>query len=121
MEAAVTATSLIRQIGLQRLCSWLAMGDSGEELNGKLEMWRQTLEAHGFRISQSKIEYMECKFSKRQTNPIVEAKVGDHIIQQVTRSRYLRSIIQDDREIERDENNRMQVGWMRWQSASRVM
>ncbi|KAF1866444.1 hypothetical protein Lal_00017827 [Lupinus albus] len=44
--------------------------DSREKLNDKLEMWRQTLEAHRFRISRSKTKYMKCKFIKG----------GDHII-----------------------------------------
>ncbi|KAL6578085.1 hypothetical protein OROMI_010413 [Orobanche minor] len=29
----------------------------------KLELWRDTLEARGFRLSRSKTEYMECRFS----------------------------------------------------------
>ena len=46
----------------------ILVGESREELNGKLETWRQTLEDHGFRLSRSKTEYMECKFSKRNLN-----------------------------------------------------
>ena len=34
------------------------------EVNAKLELWRQTLESRGFRLSRVKTEYMECKFSK---------------------------------------------------------
>jgi Reverse transcriptase (RNA-dependent DNA polymerase) len=29
----------------------------------KLELWRQTLESKGFRLSRTKIEYMKCQFS----------------------------------------------------------
>jgi hypothetical protein len=29
----------------------------------KLELWRRTLEAKGFRLSRSKMEYMKCNFS----------------------------------------------------------
>ncbi|KAF1866917.1 hypothetical protein Lal_00018303 [Lupinus albus] len=63
--------------------------DSREELNGKLEMWRQTLEAHRFRISR-----------RWGTNFILEVKIGDHIKLQVTRFWYFRQIIQDDGEID---------------------
>jgi len=35
------------------------------EVNAKLELWRQTLESRGFRLSRTKTEYMECKFSKQ--------------------------------------------------------
>ena len=39
-------------------------------VNAKLELWRQTLElisSIGFRLSRTKIEYIECKFSKERT------------------------------------------------------
>jgi hypothetical protein len=32
-------------------------------IDQKLELWRQTLEANGFRFSRSKMEYMKCDFS----------------------------------------------------------
>ena len=35
-------------------------------VNAKLELWRQTLESRGFRLSRAKTEYMECKFSKQR-------------------------------------------------------
>ena len=35
-------------------------------VNVKLELWRQTLESRGFRLSRVKTEYMECKFSKQE-------------------------------------------------------
>jgi hypothetical protein len=31
-------------------------------VNQKLELWRRTLEAKGFRLSRPKIEYMKCDF-----------------------------------------------------------
>ncbi|KAH1250174.1 LINE-1 retrotransposable element ORF2 protein [Glycine max] len=36
------------------------LGESREELNERLETWRRALETHGFRLSRSKSEYMEC-------------------------------------------------------------
>ena len=32
-------------------------------VNDKLEIWRQTLESKGFRLSRTKMEYLECNFS----------------------------------------------------------
>ena len=32
-------------------------------VNDKLEVWRQTLESKGFRLSRSKTKYLECKFN----------------------------------------------------------
>jgi len=34
-------------------------------VNAKLELWKQTLESRGFRLSRAKTEYMGCKFSKQ--------------------------------------------------------
>ena len=36
--------------------------ESREGVNRKLELWRQTLESKGFRISRTKTEYMRCDF-----------------------------------------------------------
>ena len=44
------------------------IGGTKEVVNKKLELWRQTLEARGYRLSRSKIEYMECKFRKKKNN-----------------------------------------------------
>lgn len=33
-------------------------------MNDKLEMWIKTVEAKGFRLSRSKMEYVEHKFNK---------------------------------------------------------
>jgi hypothetical protein len=97
------------------------LGESREELNGRLETWRQALEAYGFRLSRSKKEYMECNFSGRRSRSTLEVKVGDHIIPQVTQFKYLESIVQNDGEIEADVSHRIQAGWLKWRRASRVL
>ena len=45
--------------------------ETKESLEVKLELWRHALESRGFRVSRSKTEYMECKFSGSQ-----DANVG---------------------------------------------
>ncbi|KAL5190235.1 LINE-1 retrotransposable element ORF2 protein [Glycine soja] len=97
------------------------LGESREELNERLETWRRALETHGFRLSRSKSEYMKCKFNKRRRVSNSEVKIGDHIIPQVTRFKYLGSVIQDDGEIDGDVNHRIQAGWMKWRKASGVL
>jgi hypothetical protein len=37
--------------------------ESGIGVDQKLELWRQTLELKGFRLSRTKIEYIRCQFS----------------------------------------------------------
>ena len=42
------------------------VNETRAEVIAKLELWRQTLESQGFRLSRTKTEYMECKFSKQK-------------------------------------------------------
>ena len=65
-----------------------------------------TLESKDFRISRSKTEYMNCNFGNRQTHGNIEIKLGEHVIQQVDKFKYLGSIIQEDCEVDGDVNNR---------------
>nr|KYP34423.1 Retrovirus-related Pol polyprotein LINE-1 [Cajanus cajan] len=96
-------------------------GDSREEINEKIERWRQALEEHGLRISRSKTEYMECKFSMRNTRATQEVKIGEQAITKVPRFKYLGSIVQQDAELEGDVHHRIQAGWMKWRRASGVL
>ena len=43
----------------------LLIDESREGVNTKLERWRDTLEAKGFRLSRSKMEYLHCTFSAK--------------------------------------------------------
>jgi len=48
------------------ICYWYCPSRWEESwVNAKLEVWRQTLESRGFRLSRAKTEYMKCKFSKQ--------------------------------------------------------
>jgi hypothetical protein len=41
----------------------ILVDESRAGVDQKLELWIQTLEAKGFRLSRSKTEYMKCDFS----------------------------------------------------------
>jgi len=97
------------------------LGESREELNGRLVIWRQALETYGFRMNRSKTEYMECNFSKRRSRFTLEMKVGDHTIPQVTWFKYLGSIVQNVGEIKADVTHHILVGWFKWRKASGVL
>jgi hypothetical protein len=45
------------------VCSLQMMWFYWMRVDQKLELWRRTLEAKGFRLSRSKTEYMKCDFS----------------------------------------------------------
>lgn len=37
--------------------------ETRDRVNARLEVWRQTLESKGLRLSRTKTKYLECKFS----------------------------------------------------------
>ena len=69
-------------------------------VNAKLELWRQTLESRGFRLSRTKIEYMECKFSKQGIRDYSIVTLNGLRIPMSSHFKYLSSIIQKDGEID---------------------
>ena len=89
--------------------------------NKKLELWRQTLKIQGFRLSRSKIEYMECKFRKKRNNEQGVITFDGQQIPVTECFKYLGSIIQKDKEIDGDVNHRIKTGWLKWRSATRVL
>ncbi|KAG5572388.1 hypothetical protein H5410_062154 [Solanum commersonii] len=49
-------------------------------VNVRLEVWRQTLESKGFRLSRNKTEYLGCKFSDVLDETDVEVRLATQII-----------------------------------------
>ena len=95
--------------------------ESREGVNTKLERWRDTLEAKGFRLSRSKTEYLHCSFSGVEREVAGEVAIEGTIVPRVERFRYLGSIIQENGEIDEDINHRIKVGWQKWKNASGVL
>ncbi|XP_047250118.1 uncharacterized protein LOC124885900 [Capsicum annuum] len=50
-------------------------------INDKLELWRQTLKFKEFRLSRTKTEYFECKFSDLSHEASVVVKLDSQVIQ----------------------------------------
>ncbi|VFQ81273.1 unnamed protein product [Cuscuta campestris] len=73
------------------------------------------------RISRNKTEYMECRFSGRDTESEVEVKIDSHLVPKVDRFRYLGSVIQADGELDADVGHRVGVAWAKWRLASGVL
>ena len=67
--------------------------ESREKINAKLEILRNSLESKGFRLSRSKVEHMHCSFANRQLRGDLDVKLGDQTIPQVTKFKFLGSII----------------------------
>ncbi|XP_070049580.1 uncharacterized protein [Nicotiana tomentosiformis] len=71
-------------------------------VNDRLEMWRRTLESKGFKLSRTKNEYLECKFSVGMQEIEVEVKFDTQVISKRDSFKYLGSVIQGKWEIDED-------------------
>ncbi|GMP51562.1 hypothetical protein CsSME_00017746 [Camellia sinensis var. sinensis] len=56
-----------RRVKENKLDDIVLVDETKEGVNTKLEIWRKALESKGFRISRTKTEYMECKFSNNSS------------------------------------------------------
>ncbi|XP_075092199.1 uncharacterized protein LOC107815590 [Nicotiana tabacum] len=90
-------------------------------VNARLEVWRQTLESKGFKLSRTKTEYLECKFSDGTYYVDIEVTLDAQVIPKRASFKYLGSIIQGNEEIDEDVAHRIGAGWMKWRLASGVL
>ena len=94
--------------------------DSRAGVNRKLELWRQTLESKGFRLSRTKTEYMMCGFSTTRCEE-EEVSLDGQVVPRKDTFRYLGSMLQEDGGIDEDVNHRIKAGWMKWRQASGIL
>ncbi|GMP79314.1 hypothetical protein CsSME_00034912 [Camellia sinensis var. sinensis] len=94
--------------------------ETREGVYTKLEIWRTTLESKGFRISRTKTEYMECKFSNSNNESRGEVKIENQLPKS-EHFHYLGSIITTTGEIAADVAHRIKAGWCKWRSGSGVL
>jgi len=87
--------------------------ETRDGVNTKLERWRDTLKAKGFRLSRSKIEYLHCHFSAEEGGVANERAIEGAVIPRVERFKYLGSIIHEDRETDKDINQQIKSGWQK--------
>ena len=59
-------------------------------MNQKLELWRETLESKGFRLSRTKTEYMRCDFGTT-TQEEEDISLESQVVPRKDTFRYLRS------------------------------
>ena len=92
-----------------------------EDVSNKLDEWREALKGKGLRIYRTKTEYLCCDFSG--TSPVGEPEVSinEEVVKSTTKYKYLRSIIQRDREIDGDGNHCIHAGWLKWRAATTVL
>ncbi|KAK9140212.1 hypothetical protein Scep_009893 [Stephania cephalantha] len=95
--------------------------ETKDGVNRKLELWRNTLESKGYKLSRMKTEYMHCEFRNTRHRYDGVVKLGEIEVLKVNHFRYLGSIIQNDGNIENDVTHRIQAGWKKWRSATVVI
>ena len=103
--------------GIQDEMSWcmlfadniVLINETREGVITKLEQWRDTLEAKGFKLSRSKTEYLHCRYADKG-GVEDEVAIGGAVIPRVERFKCLGLIIQEDREIDEDINQRIKIG-----------
>ncbi|XP_060184561.1 uncharacterized protein LOC132614183 [Lycium barbarum] len=79
-------------------------------VNARLEVWRQTLESKGFRLSMTKTEYLGCKFTDIIHVTDDDVRLDTLVIPKRESFNYLWSIIQVNSEIDDDVTHRIGVG-----------
>ncbi|XP_070010477.1 uncharacterized protein [Nicotiana sylvestris] len=79
--------------------------ESRASVNDRLEVWRHALESKGFKLSRTKTEYQECKFSSEPGEVDVDVRLES----------------QGRGEIDEDVTHHIGVGWMKWRLASGVL
>jgi hypothetical protein len=90
----------------------MVLGDESRVgANRKLELWRQSLESKGFRLSRMKTEYMWCNFSIVRCVD-VGVRLGGEIVPKRGTIRYLGSMLKIM------AVSMIKAGWMKWWQAS---
>ena len=91
------------------------------DVNAKLELWRETLESKGLKISRNKIEYMKCNFRKNQGMNEGVVSIEGEEIPKSEQFRYLGSILHAKDDIGAEVTHRIKAGLTKWRNASGVL
>jgi hypothetical protein len=86
--------------------------ESRTGVDKKLELWRRTLEAKGFRLSRSKTEYMKCDFSAT-TQEEGDARLDGQLVSKKDTFHYMGSMLQKDGDIDEDVTHRIKADWLK--------
>ncbi|XP_060170638.1 uncharacterized protein LOC132601573 [Lycium barbarum] len=96
----------------------IRIDESWSGVKARLDVWRQTLESKGFKLSRTKIEYLECNFSDVSQVKDEDVQLHTQFIPKKESFKYLGSIIQGTGEIDDDVTHRIGARWMKWKLTS---
>jgi hypothetical protein len=86
--------------------------ESRTGVDQKLELWRRTLEAKGFRLSRSKTEYMKCDFNVT-TQEEEDVRLDGQVVSKKDTFRYLGSTLQKNGDIDEYVSHRIKADWLK--------
>jgi hypothetical protein len=86
--------------------------ESRTGVDQKLELRRRTLKARDFRLSRSKMEYMNCDFSAT-TQEEGDVRLNGQVVPKKDTFRYLGSMLQKNVDIDEDVSHRIKSGWLK--------
>ena len=122
---AVVMDCMTREV--QREAPWdmlfaddvVVCSETKEEVEQRLEMWREAMEVRGMRVSRQKTEYLKLRAGDRQDEGTVTMQ--GEVVKQVEEFKYLGSTIQADGGIDKEIAKRIQAGWGAWKRITGVM
>ncbi|XP_071741898.1 uncharacterized protein [Rutidosis leptorrhynchoides] len=87
------------------------VSESKDELNRRLEQWREALEQNGLRINRQKTEYLRYKFGRTEDELNVggNISIGDQILHLQESFRYLGSVLHKSGRIDEDVTHRIKI------------
>ena len=91
------------------------------KVNDRLEAWRHALESKGFKLSRTKTEYLECKFSVERDEANFDVRLATQPIPKRENFKYLGSIIQNSGDTDNDVTHHIGAAWTKWRLASGVL
>ena len=84
--------------------------ETREEVERRLESWKYALERRGMKVCRSKTEYL-CINGGNDDETV---KMEDTKVPRVKKFKYLRSMVQENGDCEREVKKRVQAGWNGW-------
>ena len=87
------------------------------ELEEDLEIWRNTLERRGLKVSRSKTKYLRVV----AVDDGEELKLQGEKVKKAKNFKYLGSTVSNDERCEEEVRRRIPAGWMSWRKVSVVL
>ncbi|CAG5046056.1 unnamed protein product [Parnassius apollo] len=93
----------------------LVDGDKGRLIRC-VHAWREALENGGLKLNVAKTEYMACN-----STDMTSLRIGDDTVERTSNFKYLGSVLDASRDIDRDIKARISAAWAKWREVTGVI